>query len=114
MSDPLNEFIFAQHQQNLKTTDSLARIEQMQRDTVQRLFGGDGQPGVLPFMSDAAKTCAKEEGERAAKIEQRVSLLEAFKTGTLRWIAGVIAVLTFEGTAVALYLHTIAGKITIK
>lgn len=111
MSEQFNDFIAAQHTTNLNMVSSLARIEQMQKDTVQRLFGGDGQKGALSYMVESAKEQAESEADRAEKVEIRVGALEGWRSGTLKWIGGVVAVLTLEGTALAFYFTHVAGKI---
>lgn len=107
----LNEFIAAQHQLNLTMSGGLARIEQCQKDTNERLFGGNGQKGVLPYLIEKADASAKEEGERIGKIELRTTALESWKTGTLRWVGGVVAVISLEGTALALYFNSVSGHV---
>jgi hypothetical protein len=101
MSDnQLNDFITAQHATNLSLTSSMSRIEQSMKDTNQRLFGGDGQKGVLPFVV-----------EKHDELEKRMGTVETWKTGTVKWVAGVIAVLTLEGSALALYFNYLSGKL---
>lgn len=104
----LNDFIHAQHETNLHLTETLSRIEQSQKDTVIRLFGGEGQKGVLPYMIEQAEETARAASERTSKIEARVTLLENWKLGTLKWVAGCVAVLALEGTAFGMYLTHIS------
>ncbi len=121
MSDnQLHEFIAAQHQLNLTMAGGLARIEQAQKDTNTRLFGGDGQKGLLPYMIESAATAAKEEGERISKLTERTTALESWRMGTNKWVGGVVAVLTLEGTALRLYFNSVShhlqnlGKVLTK
>lgn len=100
MSDQLNSFIEAQHAQNLIVMQALGRIEQAQKDTSQRLLGGDSQQGAIPYLS------AKVE-----KVSDRVGKLEIWKTGTLRWVAGVVAVLTVEGGLLAFYFSHVSSRV---
>lgn len=100
MSDQLNGFIEAQHAQNLVVMQALGRIEQAQKDTSQRLLGGDGQQGAIPYMSS-----------KVEKITDRVGRLEVWRTGTMKWVGGVVAVLTLEGGMLAFYFTHIAGKV---
>ncbi len=106
-----NEFVGEQHSLNIKMFESLARIEQSQKDTTQRLFGGEGQVGILPYMAEQAKTVAKEAGERVDRIEGRTTVLESWKKGTVAWTAGAIAVLTFEAGALAFYFNSVASHL---
>lgn len=92
MSDQLNDFIAAQHQTNIHLAESMTRCQTILEENSRRLFGGDGQEGTLP------------------KIETRLQAVELWKIGTVRWIAGVIAVLTLEGSALALYFQHITSK----
>lgn len=110
MSD-LNEFVVAQHATNLAMTGALARIEQSQKDMSQRLFGGDGQKGALPYFAEKDEKQCKENDTRFEKVETRVGSLETWKLGNLKWIGGAVAVLTAEGTALAFYFNHIASKV---
>ena len=108
-----NEFVGEQHSLNIKMFESLARIEQSQKDTTQRLFGAEGQIGALPYITKKAEESAKEVGRRFDKIETRTTVLEGWKKGTVAWTAGAIAVLTFEAGALAFllqHLHAALGK----
>ncbi len=107
----VNEFVTAQHNLNITMSQALARIEQHQKDTTQRLFGGDGQVGIRPYMAESAKTAAKEAGRRFDKIETRTTVLEGWKKGTVAWTAGAIAVLTFEAGALAFYFNSVASHL---
>lgn len=100
MSEQLNGFIEAQHAQNLLTAGALARIEESLKNTNQRLLGGDGQQGAIPYMN-----------EKVEKVVTRVGKLELWKTGTVKWVAGAVAVLVFEGGALGFYFTHIAGKV---
>jgi hypothetical protein len=111
VSDQLNDFIATQHQTNLHLTESMARVETMLGETTKRLFGGDGQEGALPYIMRQAEETKNEQGERFDKIEKRTGKLETWKTGTLKWVAGAIAVLTLEGSALALYFQHFSSKI---
>jgi hypothetical protein len=96
----LNEFINAQHAQNLTVMQALGRIEQAQKDTTQRLFGGDGQQGAIPYMASAAK-----------ELTVRVGALETWKTGTIKWVGGVCALLGAEGALLAFYFSHVSAKV---
>jgi len=98
VSDQLNTFIEAQHALNVTMAASLGRIEESLKNTNQRLLGGDGQQGAIPYMND-----------KVEKVSARVGSLETWKAGTLKWVGGVVAVLTLEGTALALYINHV-GK----
>ena len=100
MSDQLNDFINAQHQTNIHLSESMARMEGILSENSKRLFGGDGQPGALPKIYD-----------KLVDIEKRTTVLELWKTGTVKWVAGVIAELTLEGSALALYFAHITGRL---
>jgi hypothetical protein len=107
----VNEFVTAQHSLNIRMSESLARIEQSQTDTRQRLFGGEGQVGILPYMAEQAKTVAVESGKRVDGVETRLSAIETFKNGTIRWVGGAIAVITAEAGLVVFYFDHVARKV---
>jgi hypothetical protein len=111
MSDQLNDFIAAQHQTNIHLSEGMARTEQMLKDMNARLFGGDGQQGALPFIMQEAKIAAQEHSDRFTKIEKRTGKLEGWKKSSLAWVAGAVAVLTLEGSALARYFQHIASKL---
>lgn len=100
MSDQLNDFISKQHERDIVNADRFARIETLLEQNSLRLFGGDGQKGALPYM--------QEQHERVAT---RVGRLESWKSGTIKWIAGAVAVLTLEGSALAFYFNHVAGLV---
>jgi len=104
MSDQLNEFISDQHATNLHLTECLARIEQSQKDTNVRLFGGDGQKGTLPYMIEKAEETAKT-------IDGRIKVLENWRGTSRAWIAGAVAILGLEGSALGLYISRISSHI---
>lgn len=104
MSDYTNDFITAQHELNRDMAASLARIEQKLDTQHERIFGANGVPGALPFMH-----------EEKEKLKARVTALETWKTGTVKWVGGIIALLTLEGTAVGVcikYASHIAKTLT--
>ncbi len=111
MEFDINEFASNQHSMNVEMCKTLARIEQSQKDTTQRLFGGDGQAGVLPYMAEQARTVAKEAGERVDKVELRLGAIETFKNGTIRWVAGAAAVLTAEAGLLTFYFSHISSRV---
>lgn len=112
MSDRLDSFIDSQHNMNVKLSESLSRIEQSQRDTIQRLFGGDGQKGVLPYMIEQAEQTKKDVDAAHVKIIARVGTLENWKRSSRAWVAGAVAVLALEGTALGFYFNKIANHVT--
>lgn len=110
----LSEFINSSHERDLKLTDSLARIAQAQLDMNVRLFGGDGQKGAIPYMIEQAKEHADKVDKDMESVRVRVGKLETWRTGTKRWIAGAVAVLALEGTALGLYFSKISSHISSK
>jgi hypothetical protein len=108
----LNDFIAAQHQTNIHLSEGMARVETLLAETNRRLFGGDGQQGALPYMIQEAKATVEEQRRRFDKIEIRTGALEGWKKSSLAWIGGAIALLTLEGTALALYFNEASGHIT--
>lgn len=78
----------------------MARTEQMLKDMNGRLFGGDGQSGVLPKLY-----------ENVREVEKRTGALESWKKSSRAWVAGAAAVLTLQGTALAFYFQHVAGHI---
>jgi hypothetical protein len=105
----LNDFITAQHALNLDMARALSRIEQSQLDTKERLFGSANSQGVLPYLVEQSKVQAKEEKEEITKLVVRTASLESWRTGTVKWVAGVVAVLGLEGTALAVYINHVAA-----
>src|SRR5271157_5194259 len=71
MLEQCNDFINAQHTTNLRITECLARIEQSQKDSMVRLFGGEGQKGVLPYMIEKAEETTNKVNSRIAALERR-------------------------------------------
>jgi hypothetical protein len=110
MSDQLNDFIAAQHQTNLHLTESMTRVETLLAENSRRLFGGDGQQGALPFIMQEVKQNAEKAEERCEAVEKRAGSLESWKKTSLAWVAGAIAVLTLEGSALALYFQHLTNK----
>lgn len=109
--DQLNDFISQQHQTNLHLTESMARVETLLSETTKRLLGGDGQEGALPYIMRQAEETKNEQGERFDKIEVRTEKLETWKISTVKWVAGAVAVLALEGSALALYFQHLANKL---
>ena len=112
--DQLNSFIREAHERDIKITESLATIAQSQKDLSARLFGGSNQVGVLAQMVAACNTSHVECKESRTNIQTRVSSLETWRTGTIKWVAGVVAVLALEGTALGAWLThaaTVAQKL---
>ena len=54
-----------------------------------------------------AEQNATEVRYRFEKVEKRTGALETWRTGTVKWVAGVIAVLALEGSALALYFQPV-------
>lgn len=86
---------------------ALARIEQKLDDNSDRLFGKAGQKGAITFLHEANE----ELKDTCGATNTRVTALENWKSGTLKWIAGAVAVLTLEGSAVAFYFHTVVAAV---
>lgn len=107
----LNDFIQSQHARDLENAKCQARTEQMLIDMNTRLFGSEGQKGVLPYIIETAEKSAKEAGCRFTAVETRTTALETWKTGTLKWVGGAVAVLTLEGTALAFYFNSVAKHV---
>jgi hypothetical protein len=111
MSDQLNDFIAAQHQTNLHLTESMTRVETLLAENSRRLFGGDGQVGALPFIMQEVKQNAEKAEESCGKIEKRTRALETWKKNSRAYVAGVIAVLALEGSALAFYFNNVASHV---
>lgn len=97
----------------IEMSASQARTEQMLKDMNERLFGGPGQKGALSYMVERADERIRVEDVTTEKLTTRIVSLETWKTGTIKWVGGVVAVIGLEGTAVALYLNHIAAKVTM-
>lgn len=109
--DQLNDFIATQHQTNIHLSESMARVQTLLEENSKRLFGGDGGEGALPFIMRTQKENAKTAEERCEKVETRAAALEGWKKSSRAWIAGAVAVLALEGSALALYFQHIASKL---
>ena len=111
MSDQLNDFIAAQHVTNVHLAEGMTRVQTLLEENTKRLFGGGGGEGALPFIMRTQKENAKTAEERCEKVETRAAALEGWKKSSLAWIAGAIAVLTLEGTALAFYFNSVARHV---
>ena len=107
----LNDFISTQHARDIEVAQALASIAQSQKDMSARLFGAEGQKGMLPYMLDAAASSAKELQSEIKSIEVRTSSLEGWKRSSKAWLGGAVAVLSLEGTALGMYFSRIASHI---
>ena len=107
MSEQLSEFIEKQHARDILNAERYSRIETMLTANSERLFGGPNQKGVLTFIHEEhAKAC-----DATALIASRVGKLEAWKLGTLKWVGGVVALLSLEGTALAFYFSHVSATV---
>ena len=106
-----DDFIAQQHQTNMHLTEGMTRVQTLLEENSKRLFGGDGQVGALPFIMQKAEQNANEAATHREKIEKRTGALETWKKTSLAWIAGAVAVLTLEGTALAFYFNSIANHV---
>lgn len=107
MSDQLNEFINKQHDRDIENATRYTRIETLLEQQSERLFGGPNQKGTLQFLHEEhEKVVASVE-----LVSGRVGKIETWKTGTVKWIAGAVAVLTLEGTALAFVLNHVSSAI---
>jgi hypothetical protein len=100
-TDQFTQFMAAQSAINLTMTAGLSRIEQSQKDMSIRLFGGDGQPGLLTN----CKECK-------SGLDARLGALEGARISTRAWVAGALAVFTLEGSALGLYFSKVAGHLS--
>ncbi len=107
----LNDFINAQHNRDIEITKTLATIAQSQTDMSARLFGGEGQKGMLPYMIETAAATAKELRGDIKLVSDRTSALEGWRRGSKAWVAGAVAVLSLEGTALGLYFSKISAHV---
>jgi hypothetical protein len=107
VSEQLHEFIEKQHARDLVNAERYTRIETLLQQQGERLFGGPNQKGALVFLH--------EEHEKAVAsvtlVSDRVGKLETWKTGTVKWLAGAVAVLTLEGTALAFFANHVATAV---
>jgi hypothetical protein len=104
----LNDFISTQHKRDIEVAEALASIAQSQKDMSARLFGSEGQKGMLPYMIEAASSSAKELQAEVKSIEDRTNALEGWKRSSKAWLGGAFAVLSLEGTALGMYFNRIA------
>ena len=55
MADLENIYDILRHQ-----SETLARIDQSQKDTHERLFGANGVPGAIPYLAEQTKKQGKQ------------------------------------------------------
>jgi hypothetical protein len=70
----------------LKQGDTLARIDQSQQDTRERLFGANGQPGTLHFLQTeiaATNIVVEKHGKTIAYWKGALALLTVLWTGAV-------------------------------
>ena len=90
-SDEMDRFFSLLQEQNRTLTEQgnmLAAIQQSQADTHERLFGGNGTPGIISYLH----TEVAEHGKQ------------------IRFWKGAIAVLTFLWTAAIAFASAVIGK----
>jgi len=107
----LNDFIESVHTRDLRFTESIAKMAQAQEDMNRRLFGGDGQNGALDYIVTKVEESSKESIRQIAAISDRTVVLEKWRGNSRAWIAGAVAVLGLEGTALGLYLNHITSHV---
>jgi hypothetical protein len=107
MSDQLNDFINRQHERDLLAEQRWTRVETLLEQNSERLFGGPNQKGALVFLHEEHAKVTEDLG----KVAGRVGKLESWKLGTTKWVAGALAVLTLEGTALAFVFNHVASVI---
>ncbi len=112
-SSQLHDFIASVHERDLKVTEAIARFTQAQEDMSARLFGGPTQKGMLPYMIENAATTAKELRGQIEIVEHRTTALESWRGTSRSWLAGAVAILGLEGTALGLYFSKIAAHIQV-
>lgn len=100
-----------QHQINIENARSLGRIEEALDQMNTRLFGGPGQQGALHYITEQQKEAAATVEKETKALDVRVGSLERWKLGSRRWIAGAVAVLALEGSALAMYFNHIASTV---
>ena len=107
----LNDFITAAHERDLKFTEAIARMAQAQEDMNTRLFGNAAQQGVLPHLIAKIDESSKEQLRQVTAVANRTTVLENWRGASRAWLAGAVAVLTLEGTALGLYFSKIASHV---
>lgn len=100
MSEQFHEYVRQQQEINLKLTETLSRVEQKLDSNAERLFGAPGQEGAIKYLYTEAEA-----------VKVRVGLLETWKIGTVKWVAGAVAVLLMEGTALAFFANHVASAV---
>lgn len=97
--DPIYELLRAQG-------ETLARIDERQQNTSERLFGANGQPGALHFLQteigSVKSTFEKDLGETNAVV--------AIHGSQINFWRGALAVITVLFTAMAAWAGVIIGK----
>lgn len=110
-SDQLNDFIASVHERDIKFTEAIAKFSQAQTDMSARLFGGPDQKGMLPYMIEKSETSAKELRGEIKIVEDRTGALEGWRKTSRAWVAGAVAVLTLEGTALGMWFSRFAAHV---
>lgn len=93
-----------------KQTEITSQTNQRVEDMHTRLFG-NGQPGALKYLADAAHEAKEEAAKVRTELDSRVDKLEKFRIGDRRWVAGALAVLGTEGAGLGIYFHYLFGKV---
>jgi|SRR5271166_2795101 len=111
-NDQLNDFIQSAHERDLKFTDSIARMAQAQEDMNTRLFGGPNQRGALDYIVGKVEESSKESIRQITDVADRTTALEGWRGTSRAWLAGAVAVLGLEGTALGLYFSKVATHLS--
>lgn len=73
--------------------ETLARIDQSQADTKERLFGSNGQPGAIQFLHGEIGKTNEAVGKQGRQIQfwrGALSVITFVFTGLLSWVGIVI------------------------
>ena len=108
-NEQLINFMQAQYDRDLlltKTISDLAvnvgAVAQAQKDFSCRLLGGENQKGVLTYL-------VEKNDKHIEDYNTRVGSLETWRRTSRSWIAGAVAVLTLEGTAIGVYFSKVSA-----
>ena len=110
-NDQLNDFIESAHARDLKFTEAISKMAQAQEDMNERLFGGPNRKGALDYLVSKVEESSKESIRQITVVADRTAALESWRGTSRAWLAGAVAVLGLEGTALGLYFSKVASHV---
>jgi hypothetical protein len=76
----------------------------------ERLFGGPNRKGALDYLVSKVEEASKESIRQITVVADRTTALESWRGTSRAWLAGAVAVLGLEGTALGLFFQHLSSK----